>query len=236
MVKSALRVMEILEYLRQSDAATVGEICTALGYPNSSTSMLLKSLIDAGYLDYEPKSRKLRPSFRVGLLGEGVNQTPILSEALKENLRHIHELTGETVLVGLQNGAYVQYVHVLARSASLMRRLPIGKMRLMAYNPLGEVLLAALDDKRITSILRHNNANWHDDGTRMTEAEQWSGIEKVRSLGYAIGPGRTWPDAIILARAVKPRPDMAWISIAVGGLSRPITERRDIILELLAAV
>ena len=236
MVKSALRVMEILEFLRQSDAATVGDICKALNYPNSSTSVLLKSLTDAGYLDYDSKTRKLRPSFRVSLLGEGIDQTPLLSEGVKHQLRQIHERTGETVLVGLKNGAYVQYGHVLAQSASLMRRLPVGKMRLMAYNPLGEVLLAQLDDKRVTSILRHNNANWHVDATRMTEAEQWSRIEQVRMQGYCIGPGRTWPDAIIIARAIRPMSDMPWMSVAVGGLSCSLEKKRDMILDELAAV
>src|SRR3546814_16050692 len=57
-VKSAGRVLEILEYFddlqRQS---TVMEIADALGYPQSSTSALLRSLVGMGYLNYDAHAR-----------------------------------------------------------------------------------------------------------------------------------------------------------------------------------
>lgn len=236
-VKSAERVLAILEYLRQAKPSTVGDISKGLNLPNSSTSVLLKSLVDLGYLDYSPSTRLFKPSFRVALLGESVEERPILHEGpLTEALRALHEKTGETVLVGLQNGAYVQYVHVLASTRKLMERLPIGKLRLMAYNPLGEALLALLDDKRIASIFRHNNANWPDPETRFSESALWDQIRLIRTNGYAEGPGRTWPNAVIFAIALRPNLDMPPISIAVGGLGNSILPQREAIVETLLDV
>jgi DNA-binding MarR family transcriptional regulator len=45
-VKSARRVLEIFEYFASHQApATVSEIADALGYPRSSTSVLVRSLV-----------------------------------------------------------------------------------------------------------------------------------------------------------------------------------------------
>lgn len=235
MVKSAERALAMLEFLKQSPPATVGDVCSALGYPNSSASVLMRSLATAGYLDYDSDTRRYKPSYRVALLGESISTVPLLGDDLKQRLHDIHQQTGQSVLVGMQNGAYVQYVHVLAKSQSLLARLPIGKMRLMAYNPMGEALLALMDDKRIQPLLRHNNANWPDADSRMTEAAEWENIRATRARGYAEGPGRTWPDATIIAIALKPRSDMPSLAVAVGGLSRSIVKQREMILEELQA-
>jgi IclR family transcriptional regulator, KDG regulon repressor len=235
MVKSAVRALAILEFLKQSTSGTVGDVCSALGYPNSSTSVMLKTMLDAGYLDYDSIQRRYKPSYRVALLGEGIVAAPLVSEMLRERLNQLQKWTGETVLVGMQNGAYVQYVHVLTNTPRLLERLPIGKMRLMSYNPLGEALLALLDDRRVSSIFRHNNANWPDPATRLSESVQWQEIRAIRERGYAEGPGRTWPKARILAVAIRPRQDMPRISVAVGGIGTKLAQCRDEILEALRA-
>src|SRR3546814_16884099 len=45
------------------------EVRRTLGYPQSSTPILLRSLASLGYLNYEPLNRTFRPTIRVALLG-----------------------------------------------------------------------------------------------------------------------------------------------------------------------
>src|ERR1700682_5576797 len=98
-VKSAQRALDILEVLRQLQPCTVGDISHALSMPNSSTSILLKSLVTMGYLDFNPETRRFKPSYRVALLGERVEEQPIHNQKhFTEKLRALHEQTGETVL------------------------------------------------------------------------------------------------------------------------------------------
>jgi DNA-binding IclR family transcriptional regulator len=233
-VKSAQRVLEILEFLRQLKPSTVGDISHALHMPNSSTSVLLKSLVTMGYVDFNPETRQFKPSYRVALLGEQVDERSTLGDsAFTEKLRALHEQTGQTVIVGLQNGAYVQYVHVLAATKKLMERLPVGKLRLMSYNPLGEALLAKLDDKRATLIIRHNNANWPDRATRLSEDAHWLRIKLVRANGYCEGTGRTWPQAKIIAMAISLKADMPRLSVGVGGIGETTPRQREHIIAAL---
>jgi len=72
-VKSAARVLEVFEYFAgRKTPATVGEVCSALGYPQSSTSVLLKSLLTLGYLSYDQSSRRYAPSVKVASLSEWI--------------------------------------------------------------------------------------------------------------------------------------------------------------------
>ena len=75
-VKSAVRVFEVLELfdtLRRD--ASLSEIARELGYPASSTSMLLQSMVECGYLAQGEK-RTFRPTPRVKLLGAWI--APVL--------------------------------------------------------------------------------------------------------------------------------------------------------------
>ena len=76
-IKSAQRVLAILEYFKERQrSATVGDIAGALRLPQSSVSMLVKSLVSLGYLEHGEKSRLLRPSYRVA------DTSPQLSPAM----------------------------------------------------------------------------------------------------------------------------------------------------------
>jgi predicted transcriptional regulator len=51
-IKSAMRTLALLEYFRRTKtSAAVTEIAAALGMPQSSTSVLLKSLVSLNYLE-----------------------------------------------------------------------------------------------------------------------------------------------------------------------------------------
>lgn len=238
MVKSAERVLDILEFLRQSGPSTFSQICTSLDLPKSSASMLLKSLVGKGYLVLDQRTHLFKPTFRVALLGEGISDRAVIdNRALSEALSNLHDITGMTVVVGLRNGAYVQYVHVLSHSRNLLRRLPVGKLRPLSYNPLGKVLLAECEDDQIRLVIRHNNAARHESLEMTPEAELFAQITAIRDQGYALDSGFSWPDAMIAALAIHPIADLPPLSVAVGGLQQDF-ERcgNDIVKQLFAAM
>jgi len=70
-VKSAARVLEVFEcFDRVQRPASVTEIARVLGYPQSSTSELLRSLVAPGYLESEPEDRRsCSPTARLPLPG-----------------------------------------------------------------------------------------------------------------------------------------------------------------------
>jgi DNA-binding IclR family transcriptional regulator len=94
-VKSAGRVLEIFEFFaHRYGPATVSEVAAALGFPLSSTSVLLKSLLALGYLEYEPRAREYQPTIRFAVLGTWIFERLFADE--EEIPRLMDELQAET--------------------------------------------------------------------------------------------------------------------------------------------
>jgi DNA-binding IclR family transcriptional regulator len=75
-VKSAKRALDVFEYFAsRRRPATVGEICAALTLPQSSTSLLLRSLHKLGYLRYSMRTRRYFPTDKFRALGEWIEPT-----------------------------------------------------------------------------------------------------------------------------------------------------------------
>ncbi len=121
-VKSAGRVLEILEYFDDVQRPlAVMEISQALRFPQSSTSALLRSLAALGYLSYNRYARTYLPSSRVALLGSWIGSQFIAEGAIISMMRELNEKTGDTIVLAVRNGLYVQYIHVIQATRLVMR-------------------------------------------------------------------------------------------------------------------
>ena len=75
-VKSAMRVLDLLEYLRRWNAAqTHTQIAAQLAIPKSSLTQLLKTLVSRGYLDYDPASKGYFLGPAIAALGQRSAET-----------------------------------------------------------------------------------------------------------------------------------------------------------------
>src|SRR3546814_5143336 len=110
-VKSAARVLEVLEYFseRQS-ASSAEEVRRTLGYPQSSTSILLRSLASLGYLNYEPLNRTFRPTIRVALLGAWLVEEIDEDRNPTKMMRSLSEATGDMIILGTEHGLEAVYL------------------------------------------------------------------------------------------------------------------------------
>jgi DNA-binding IclR family transcriptional regulator len=230
-VKSAERTLAILEYFREKKrGATVGEIAGDLGLPQSSTTMLLKTLLDLGYLDYTPQSRKFQPTFRVAVLGSWIQQSMFKSGPLTDIMESIGASTGETVLLGLQNGPNMQYVHIVPAMYPIQLTAQVGVLRPMTCAALGRVLLARKSNDEIRAIVRRNNADADDSAHRVHEREFMAEIEIIRSQGFAESRGKMIAGANVIGMIVPDQPNRAPLAIGVGGPMTRIEECREEIL------
>ena len=113
-VKSATRALDILQYfskVRQQKA--MSEVALALGYPQSSTTVLLKTLVMLGYLNFDRRDRVYFPTPKVTSLGEWIPRALFGSGQALEAMRDVHAATGETVSINAKNDIYVQYIQMI---------------------------------------------------------------------------------------------------------------------------
>lgn len=158
-VKSATRVFELLEiFERERRPLRTAELVEALDAPQSSVSMLFKTLLAEGYMDFNPDTREYCPSVRVAYMCDWVTHLPNRPTAIPQALRNLAELTGETILLGRMDGVQVQYVSVI-HSQHAVRFVPAaGTKRPLHRTSVGLMLLSTLEDARIGLMLRRFNA------------------------------------------------------------------------------
>ncbi len=152
-IKSAMRTLALLEYFRRVKAsAAVTEISAALGIPQSSTSVLLKSLVSLNYLEYDAETRRFLPSYRVALLGDWIQRARFGDERITDIMERLQDDTGETVMLGQQIGAGLQYLHVVQTTYRIQFMVHVGEIRPISRTGLGQILRQRLSRKWRRSV------------------------------------------------------------------------------------
>lgn len=194
MVKSARRALEILERFEALQRpASVGEIATELGYPVSSTSVLLRTMEELGYLSYDAHSRQFAPTVRVGFMGDWILNGHPGRARLKSLLHDARRLTAMTALLATRNGLDAQYLFVLrAQEMNFESRRPaMGTIRSILTASPGIMLLAELPDAQIELIVRGVKATQR---TSASLEQVMNSVDDARRLGYAWNVGPRFPD------------------------------------------
>ncbi len=234
-VKSARRALEILEVFgRHKRPLALKEVLDELGYPTSSGSALMKSLVALGYLDYDRERRTYFPTMRITVLGAWVpgvlfGDGPLLSE-----LEGLHRATGETIVLAVQSDLHAQYVHVLPSPEPLQLRAPPGTLRPLARSGMGLVLLSAKSDAEVERLRRRINAS--GDDIAQTREELMGRVNEVRARGYAFSRNTISPGIGIIGAALPKGPFGRTFAVGVAGRVPALEDNRDAIVADLKAM
>lgn len=185
-VKSACRALEILNYFEDvRKPARLSEIAGALDYPVSSASVLLKTLVGAGYVNYDPATRTYLLSTRVALMGSWLNHGAVSDHSLVEIMNEIGRETGHGVVLGVRNGTYVQYIHTVDATTTLRVHFPVGTRRLLVWSSLGAALLTGTSDAEIAALVRRARAEQSVKRDIKLE-DVLDRVRTVRNNGYVV--------------------------------------------------
>jgi DNA-binding IclR family transcriptional regulator len=144
-VKSVGRVFQVLEHFRATKRAhTAIEVARALGFPQSSTMALLKSMMALGYLNFDRLSRTYVPSLRVTVLGDWIEQALLGERHLMELMSDLRRESGETVALCAQNDLEMQVVHVTLGTHPVVTNLQHGQTFTLHESAVGNAVLARI--------------------------------------------------------------------------------------------
>lgn len=231
-VKSAQRVFEILEQFEQHRRAlSVTEIAKEYGYPVSSVSMLMRTMVSKGYLEYRPKDRTYQPTSRLLFLVEWVGESLFDSQALHALVTLLAEDTGETILVGMQNGMRLQYVQVVEASGPVRLNVASGQFRDLTQTAMGQVLLARYDDAYIDRFIRRLNAEKADPNQTLDRGYWMERLREVRRTGVAISVDGVVRGGGAVSLMLPPQFGATPLAIGVASLSQTIEQRAEEFLE-----
>lgn len=192
--------------LRNSDIASV------VGISRSTSHRYLTTLVDLGYLEQDADRRYLlaRNADRPGMVVVNSVRRETRARAILEDLR---ATTGQTVSMGLLDGARALYVYRLHghRAGQYEADGDLGAgAHVSAYDTaVGKALLSTLLDSELRTLLRDMRLNSDEADTTAPEAALIGEIERARRDGIAVSaterarsiavPVARWIDKPILA-------------------------------------
>lgn len=233
-VKSAARVIEVFEYFdRIRRAASVTDVAHALGYPQSSTSVLLRSLLELGYLEQDKPWRNYLPTPRVTLLGSWIE--PLLAPG-GEILRMMDELgeqTGETIILGVPAGEVVRYIHVVQATQAMRLHVGNGTIRPIAISGMGRLFMSTMDENRVRQTVQRYNAELARGHSPLNLAVVRRDLAAIRAEGYVPSFDRITQGSGGISVLLPVAPRGIPMAVAIGGLSRNINDNRERLLQLI---
>ncbi|MEJ3746722.1 IclR family transcriptional regulator [Actinomycetes bacterium KLBMP 9797] len=150
-VKSAQRVLAILELLTARETPlTFTDIAGATGYPRSSLHSLLATLVECGWAELDPDTRRYALGIRAWQAGNAYGRAVSLAERARPYLEKVRDALGETVQLAVRDGRHNVYVSKVDGDQLLMLASAVGRRLAAHATGVGKVLLADLpaDERR----------------------------------------------------------------------------------------
>lgn len=203
-VKSAGRVFEVLELFNsERKALTAAGIARNLKYPASSAVALLKSLVNRGYLSYDPAERTYFPTIQLSLMTRWMEDSFYTEGHLLDLMDEVAKATGETVYLAWQNDLEMQISRAKAGtregSVVLEPRLPLFE------SVSGLTALTLKRDVEIAQLAERASALGKASGTKIDLPSAMERIRGFRAQGYGAGYDMPQPGVGRLAWAFRPK-------------------------------
>lgn len=231
-VKTARRIFEILEYFDEAQRPlSLRDFTRRHGYPPSSASAVLKSMVVLGYLDFDRDSRTYMPTMRIVELGAWVERALFGEGSVIPLMNFVTRETQETTSVATQSDLYMQYIHVVPSPQTIQFSITPGTIRPIARSGLGWLLLSARPDDGIEKLVRRINVEPSEE--RVDLPELMERIREIRARGYVLSLHTVTAGAGVIGVLRPGRRNGRTLAIGVGGPVDRLVSQEDQIVDTL---
>ncbi|MEP3890541.1 MAG: helix-turn-helix domain-containing protein [Hellea sp.] len=236
-VKSSYRTMAIFEFFAEiKRPATVAEISDAVQIPQSSTSAIIKSLLETSFLSYDIENRTYEPTMRLAFLSDWSAHKNANAAQVPSVLKKLGERIQETTVLALRNGIYSQYIFVSPVDGVLGRHVETGSVRPLISSATGWSLLKDESDFEIGKLIRRTRHEIKDPLWQGQTEDVLKNIANAREKGYALSAGQFSDDVGGIAVNLPTVFGGASLAIAAAGPKARILGREQEIADRLKTV
>lgn len=233
-IKSSQRTLELFElFSLEQRPLTIKEITEALDIPQSSTSVLAKSLVSLGYLEKNESRRTYYPTLRISLLGTWIRRQHQRAGQLPALLSEVSRFTGESTILAMRNGIYSQYLIAQKGSSPTRAQVESGMLYPLACCSTGWCLLTLESKDAVGRIVRRTMSEAKNEYWRKSARNAVEQVELTKKRGYAFSKGETMERLGAISILLPSMPGAYAMSAGCGGWIDRVEEKKDLILEAL---
>jgi DNA-binding IclR family transcriptional regulator len=236
LVKSAARALEILElFAERREPMNATQIGTTLGYPKSSLSVLLKSLITKGYLSSSRGDGGLFPTLKLTRLGDWIPTALLGSETLLPLLSALRDRTGETVTLTIPVDLNMRCIHAFIGTHPISLQVEEGVSFPTIGTAIGTMYLATQPDAVARSLFDRWVKHGHAGGSGKWDELQQA-IAAARTKGYTTAYDIVLPDTGAIAMPIRATSSGEILIVGVAGLNHRMHQGEAAIVKAMRAL
>lgn len=193
------RAFSILEVLaRTRRALTLAELAEESRLPKPTVHRILKSLRDLGYVGQGDRGGAYELSARLASLHE-YSRDEAVREKARPLMERLHAAFDETVNLGLLEGIYVRYAHVIETTQPLRWIVKPGARDSFETTALGRAIVAHLPAEQRARLVAKACAAMPSRGRKAARAALEQELAATRERGCALEEEETVAGVACLA-------------------------------------
>ena len=180
-----LAVLEFTSLVGQKKGITLQEISKSLGMNRSNVYRYLKTLVDCGWLEYDPETFRYRIGGKpLQIAGVSLQQIDLRTIA-RPFLEELAEETCLAIHLGVLNENAIIYIDKVESDSPIQMRSHPGMVAPAYCTAMGKAMLATLSPQMVTSLFP-DNLPQRTAHTITTPKGLLTELERVRTRGFAI--------------------------------------------------
>jgi DNA-binding IclR family transcriptional regulator len=190
MAKSALRVLEIMEFIaNERDGCTHTAIAQGLGIPKSSLTELLQDMVSKGYLQRKPDSGIFTIGVQVLWLANSYLRNLELVRIGQPIVAALFQQVKEFSLLAIPTGSEYVVISTESVPSVLAHSLQVGSRGPLFCSALGKAILAFMPEEQCNAILESGPWPAYTPATKTKLPEIKAQLAETRRTGIGHARG-----------------------------------------------
>ncbi|MFC4550458.1 MULTISPECIES: IclR family transcriptional regulator [Halorussus] len=223
-LKSVKQSFEILEYLRETEGATLSQTAEDLEMPVSTTHIHLATLVESNYV--VKRSKEYQCSLKFLEVGGEMRDELVLYQAAKPELDDLRVKTGEHTNATVKENGYSVQLYKSQSPDSIDDNAPMGDHLYLHSTATGKAILAELTEDEVDRVIDERGLPALTDDTITDEDTLFEELEDIRERGYSINRGEHYAGVCAVGTAVVSEPDNAIGAISISGPQSRMEQER----------
>lgn len=237
-VNSLTRALKVLEVLADSnDSIGVTELGRRLDIDKSRAYRLLATLVNQGYVEQDPETRKYKLGLKVVELGSKVLDKMELRKIAKPFMKELVQKTNQTTHMAALDLGDAVCIEQEETPSVVNVNMAIGRETPGHCTALGKILWAHLEEKELETLLKKKKLTHFTARTITSIPELKMHLEKIRGQGYALDDEEFTVGVRCIAVPVWSHKKKVVASLGISGLAVNISlDKVDGLIEIIMQI
>ena len=237
--RSAARPMRLFEaFAETGKPQTLSNLSRQLGIPLSTCHGLIKTLQRLGYLYSLGGSRQLYPTKKLVGIGDRIARKDPIAELFAESLTKLRDESGETVILGIQQGDAVVYLDIRESTRVIRYSAQPGDLKPLYSSAIGKLVLGEMPEPERRATLARLKLEPVTSKTLVDIDALWDNLEEGRRAGCYVTRGETVTEVMAMSAPVRVTDDVFGVALAgpIDRMTRNSEQLRPLLLKATAKI